>query len=150
MRHSTPVLTANVYTDPKLLDVHGALDTLPLLRLDGANREQQRLTGTLGLADSLAPTLALTEFNPSTLTKRDKLPRNEAGRLLDATGQNVKGRTLPTTLDCPIPSRGDRIRTCDFMVPNRSGRSSKTAELFAIATTSGFYEFNRMKSNHRF
>ncbi len=29
MRHSKPELTANVYTDPKLLDVAGALNALP-------------------------------------------------------------------------------------------------------------------------
>jgi integrase len=29
MRHSDPKLTANVYTDPRLLDVHRALDALP-------------------------------------------------------------------------------------------------------------------------
>jgi integrase len=33
MRHSDPKLTANVYTDPKLLDVHGALDALRSLPL---------------------------------------------------------------------------------------------------------------------
>lgn len=31
MRHSKPELTANVYTDPKLLDVAGAIDALPAL-----------------------------------------------------------------------------------------------------------------------
>jgi integrase len=49
MRHSDPKLTANVYTDPKLLDVHGALDALPSLPLDagsGAERESVRATGT--------------------------------------------------------------------------------------------------------
>ena len=29
MRHSKPELTANIYTDPKLLDVAGAIDALP-------------------------------------------------------------------------------------------------------------------------
>ena len=33
MRHSKPELTANIYTDPKLLDVAGALDALPALTL---------------------------------------------------------------------------------------------------------------------
>lgn len=33
MRHSKPELTANIYTDPKLLDVVGAVDTLPALAL---------------------------------------------------------------------------------------------------------------------
>lgn len=40
MRHSDPSLTANVYTDPRLLDVAGALDALPLLPLDAAQREE--------------------------------------------------------------------------------------------------------------
>lgn len=31
MRHSKPELTANVYTDPKLLNVAGAIESLPLL-----------------------------------------------------------------------------------------------------------------------
>ena len=31
MRHSSIDLTMNVYTDPKLLDVQGALDSLPSL-----------------------------------------------------------------------------------------------------------------------
>ena len=33
MRHSKPELTANIYTDPKLLDVAGAIDSLPTLAL---------------------------------------------------------------------------------------------------------------------
>lgn len=36
MRHSSIDLTMNVYTDPRLLDVAGALDALPDLPLDGA------------------------------------------------------------------------------------------------------------------
>ena len=42
-------MTMNVYTDPKLLDVHGALDTLPTLDLNpGPKRVEQlmRATGT--------------------------------------------------------------------------------------------------------
>lgn len=33
MRHSDPSLTVNVYTDPKLLDVAGAVASLPDLPL---------------------------------------------------------------------------------------------------------------------
>ncbi len=33
MRHSKPELTANIYTDPKLLDVAGAIEALPALKL---------------------------------------------------------------------------------------------------------------------
>src|ERR1700730_11271104 len=49
MRHGDPSLTANVYTDPRLLDVQGALDALPGLPLDPdptARRERARATGT--------------------------------------------------------------------------------------------------------
>jgi integrase len=49
MRHADPSLTANVYTDPKILDVHGALDALPTLPLDAGptgGQEPVRATGT--------------------------------------------------------------------------------------------------------
>jgi Phage integrase family len=60
MRHSDIKLTMGVYTDPRLLDVRGALDALPTLRLNGPNRD--RATGIAGtpaglLAPLLAPTL---------------------------------------------------------------------------------------------
>ncbi len=48
MRHSDPSLTANVYTDPRLLDVAGALDALPALRLDRPDVDSMRATGTVG------------------------------------------------------------------------------------------------------
>jgi hypothetical protein len=40
MRHSKPELTANIYTDPKLLDVAGAIDALPALALPSQNAER--------------------------------------------------------------------------------------------------------------
>ena len=49
MRHSTIDLTMNTYTDPKLLDVYGALDSLPSLDLDASpptERPMMRATGT--------------------------------------------------------------------------------------------------------
>jgi hypothetical protein len=39
MRHSKPELTANIYTDPKLLDVAGAVDKLPDLALSPGDSE---------------------------------------------------------------------------------------------------------------
>jgi len=63
MRHSDLRLTMGVYTDPRLLDVAGALDALPALPLDGVaagERQRARATGTDGaLAPTLAPTSAL-------------------------------------------------------------------------------------------
>ena len=47
MRHSSIDLTMNTYTDPRLLDVAGALDALPALPLDPEQEAQElRKTGT--------------------------------------------------------------------------------------------------------
>jgi integrase len=47
MRHSTLDLTMNTYTDPRLLDVVGAMDVLPSLPLgDRPNSDRARATGT--------------------------------------------------------------------------------------------------------
>jgi integrase len=45
MRHSKPELTANVYTDPKLLDVAGAINALPTLSLKPARSDAQVRAG---------------------------------------------------------------------------------------------------------
>jgi hypothetical protein len=62
MRHSDIDLTMNVYTDPRLLDVHAALDSLPALPLDSAPESERivvKATGTEDLtASPLAPMLA--------------------------------------------------------------------------------------------
>jgi integrase len=67
MRHSDPKLTANVYTDPKLLDVRGALDALPSLPLRGGptvERERTRATGTDAFSPgAVAPLVALNHGN---------------------------------------------------------------------------------------
>ena len=48
MRHSSIDLTMNVYTDPRLLDVTGAMEALPRLPLDEGNRSREQATGTAG------------------------------------------------------------------------------------------------------
>ncbi len=71
MRHSDPSLTANVYTDPRLLDVSGALDTLPTLPLDPRpkpTRERAKATGT---GDASPISVALTHGNG---TKSEGIP----------------------------------------------------------------------------
>jgi len=55
MRHGTIDLTMNVYTDPKLLDVQGALDSLPSLAWKSSpptERAIMRATRTDGRDDS--------------------------------------------------------------------------------------------------
>jgi hypothetical protein len=50
-RSFLPILTANVYTDPKLLDIRRALEVLPVLPLGEAlQKEKAEATGTSGVA----------------------------------------------------------------------------------------------------
>ena len=71
MRHSSIDLTMNTYTDPKLLDVQGALDALPALPLNRTESEAEPAaivaTGTDGTnlrQNSLVPTLVPTLDKP--------------------------------------------------------------------------------------
>lgn len=99
MRHSKIDLTMNVYTDPRLLDVAGALNALPDLPLDarpGAG-EALQATGTTGeTARAVAPAVAPTSGNPrlrlascgnSSITERKIHPSAEpvASRCPDTT-----------------------------------------------------------------
>ena len=59
LRHSTLELTMRVYTDPRLLDVAGALASLPALPTSEAPPEMARATGTDD-ARAVALTVALT------------------------------------------------------------------------------------------
>ena len=67
MRHSTLELTMNTYTEPRLLDVAGALDVLPGLPLcDRPDVQQARAAGTDSgsfLVPDLGPTSGKT-FTP--------------------------------------------------------------------------------------
>ena len=72
LRHSTIDLTMNVYTDPKLLDIHGALESLPKFDLKNDPRPERialKSTGTdpnpLSLvAPTVAPDVARNVGNP--------------------------------------------------------------------------------------
>jgi integrase len=79
MRHSKLELTMQVYTDPKLLDVAGAMSALPTLRLDGSHPQADRMTGTDArtLAPMLAPDLARTGYNqgqPQSIIDQTNIP----------------------------------------------------------------------------
>ncbi len=106
MRHADPSMTANVYTDPKLLDVSGALDALPSLPLEGeCERNQAHATGTgaygLGL---VALPVALTHGNggqPEGSDDKERAGHSDSfgGARLDVTAQSVKDRGVVTTPD---------------------------------------------------
>jgi integrase len=46
MRHSSPVLTANIYTDPRLLDVQGAVESLPAFSSDAPEHDCKQIAAT--------------------------------------------------------------------------------------------------------
>jgi len=93
MRHSTLELTGR-YTRPRMLDVEGAIGSLPSLRPDPPAREAESATGTDGqsISDRLSP-----HFPPA---------GDGSGRGLSVA--DVKGRSLPpTTMDRKSLGIGD-------------------------------------------
>lgn len=77
MRHSDPSLTANIYTDPRLLDVHGALDALPSLPLaqdpdDDREPVQATSTGTYGSTSVALPVALPDDKRCDTAVSGDK------------------------------------------------------------------------------
>src|SRR4051812_21978591 len=74
MRHSKIDLTMNVYTDPKLLDVRGALDVLPARPLDKLKRVKNGEKDTSQGVEKFAPRFAPTPDNSCpTRTEVDKV-----------------------------------------------------------------------------
>ena len=78
MRHSDIDLTMNVYTDPRLLDVHGALDSLPSLPLDSAPESERIVVSATGTEDSTASPLA-------PMLAPDSDNRSKSGSIADKT-----------------------------------------------------------------
>ncbi|MBL8828657.1 MAG: tyrosine-type recombinase/integrase [Planctomycetaceae bacterium] len=80
MRHSSIDLTMNVYTDPKLLEVVGALNSLLALSLDGeqvSTRQAAKATGTDDYRSSpLAPTHAQSSASESFAVKMTEPTRH--------------------------------------------------------------------------
>src|SRR5262249_10720168 len=114
-------LTMNVYTDPKLLDVHGALEALPQLPLDAGDRGRKaRGTGTEGQlpARTLAQTLAQTPDNSGPgLSSTGNPPSSDLPNTIavSACPVNEKGRL--SSADNRPSCRGDWIRTSDLLNP---------------------------------
>jgi hypothetical protein len=130
LRHSDIKLTMNVYTDPKLLDVAGALDALPALPLDNGRtaREALQATGTEGgSVRTLAPLLAPTADKRSeSLSIAGNLNRETASDVLDVGGVPDKRKdSLTIPVSEPL-CRGERIRTSDLLNPIQGGESKKS------------------------
>ncbi|MDB5340352.1 MAG: hypothetical protein JWN70_5971 [Planctomycetaceae bacterium] len=108
------------YTDPRLLDVAGAMDALPLLPLDGRRPEVLRATGTYDLTtSSLAPTLALNAGNqglsvsfPVNLTATE--PTTDQTSTLAVSYYPVNAKDSLTTGVNESFKAGDEDRTHDI------------------------------------
>ena len=112
MRHSTMELTMKVYTDPKLLDVAGAVASLPSMN-PAPIRKQMEATGTDG--KKLYP-LTLTPAGVL-LCQKQSIPGTLGGVTVDRL-ENEKTPVLLVNTGV-FDSRGERIRTFDPLVPNQ-------------------------------
>ena len=99
LRHSTLDLTMRVYTDPALLDVRRALDTLPDLPLSRRGAEHaKQATGTDGMASftgQLAPMLAPTGVQSSQGRRSVDKNRQDRGRQREGVGTAQKAAREP-------------------------------------------------------
>jgi integrase len=150
MRHSDIKLTMNVYTDPKLLDVRGALDALPGLPLDNGRQEREaiRATGTEGrlnppehgerrtLALLLAQTLAQNADNQcATLSIADIPASSDVPHTLAVSGSSDKKKDSLTIPVSESPCRGDWIRTSDLLNPIQEAWRANCPENAALFVT---------------
>jgi len=100
LRHSTIELTMQTYTDPRLLDVAGALDVLPDLPLDGRpDAERMRATGTDGAANRTDASADSLVLNLVLGADRERVhlaqtgQENKAGGLSAVLGSDAAGTT---------------------------------------------------------
>jgi len=102
MRHSTIDLTMNVYTDPALLDVAGAVESLPELPIDRGqpngrplrSERKPREDGHLQFAPKFAPTTARSGQSgtiPVKMAVPDDVPPELLSRAVKSCYDNSKG-----------------------------------------------------------
>jgi integrase len=135
MRHSDIKLTMNNYTDPRLLDVHGALDVLPTLPLDTGRSEQEavRSTGTddttmRKFAPGFAPGFAPNADNQGqALSPSGNPSRGDPADTVAASGSPDKRSDPLTTAVSGSGRAGDRIRTGDVQLGKLPFRARRKA-----------------------
>ena len=108
MRHSRIDLTMNVYTDPKLLDIHGALDVLPALPLDAQREQPAAILAATGTDDSPSSLLAPNSRKSGTIESfPDKTSLTTGGSSrrphLSVSACDVKRKTPLSTADNGVP-----------------------------------------------
>ena len=104
MRHSKVDLTMNVYTDPKLLDVAGAVQSLPNLPLGNGREIQANALSATGTDESMdsafAPGFAPTGGKPRILQALDGKTASKTDKKLD--GGPFAVRSTPVNTKGPL------------------------------------------------
>jgi hypothetical protein len=135
MRHSKIDLTMNVYTDPALLDVRGALDALPPLPLGGNQTEEQtaRATGTDAAAGR---TLAPTAFNRGQEPSKagDPFSRDPSATLA-VSGSPVKRKEPLTFPVSGSQSGAGGVRTPDLLNAIQTRSQLRHSPIIASSAT---------------
>jgi len=116
MRHSTIDLTMNTYTDPKLLDVAGAMETLPSLPIGPEDRQSDsaRIAASATGTDDLTPCQFAPKFAP-TSGKSSNLLSNVVKMTAEKT---TPEDAAPVAVSAYPVKRKDRLSTAD----NRSSK----------------------------
>ncbi len=129
MRHSDINLTMGVYTDPRLLDLSAAVESLPSLPLGGIDGEAGQATGTDGQAASISP------------RKCPPISPLPAGNLCKSEGKidnNAKQDTELPKQEKPAVSLGKR----GFTGVLSSGRhGTRTCDLRRVKTKCAHFGF---------
>jgi hypothetical protein len=133
MRHSTINLTMNKYTDPRLLDVAGAVDALPALPLGDGKAENMAEGSVLIAEDTLAATG--TDGVGGRMGARPS-------KLVPTTGQTS---TLQSILD-KVTSESERPRSADAVAA--SSCVVKRKDSLAIAVNES-WKWAALDSNQR-
>jgi len=121
LRHSSLELTMQLYTDPRLLDVAGALASLPALPSSNAPPEAARATGTDD-ASAVALSVALT----SSRSRPNRTVRDQ--RSLKEHEAEVTRSPRETRVSRQNPNSSDRTRTGDTRLMKPSGACSTALE----------------------
>ena len=104
MRHSSLDLTMRYYTDPRLLDVAGAVASLPSLSTGGPTLESPRATGTddaCAVAPNVAPARGRDRQN---VTVRDRFDERSGAA-------DTKRKSTNRRASCVIPAKNEILPT---------------------------------------
>ncbi|CEF48213.1 unnamed protein product [uncultured bacterium] len=146
MRHSDIKLTMGVYTDPRLLDVRGAVEKLPALPLpDGANSppaDARRMTGTDGGRNSVTPDVTPTpvrggQFGSSAVMEGSSNDSQSGGR--KGVGSACSGSERPPVASAVTGGQGVGLTGFEPATSWSRTKRSSQAELQPVASNSWGY-----------